>query len=124
MSVSSVIQIRLDIKPITPASNIPPMAPWPWWPITGKMWGLQTNENTGVNHPSSVIQLRIIQSILMKELKFVLVGVNLNFAGMLLWLMASAPGKGEIHYLKECFHKALKVKLKITYEWNELVLCM
>ena len=60
----------------------------------------------------------------MKELKFVLVGVNLNFAGMLLWLMASAPGKGEIHYLKECFHnKALKLKLNITYE-NELVLCM
>ena len=59
----------------------------------------------------------------MKELNFVLVGVNLNFAGMLLWLMASAPGKGEIHYLKECFHKALKVKQKITYE-NELVLDM
>ena len=31
----------------------------------------------------------------MKELKFVLVGVNLNFTGMLLWLMASATGKGE-----------------------------
>ena len=88
MSVSSVIQIRLDIKPITPAPNIPLVAPWPWWPITGQMWGLQTNEISGDNHPSSVIQLRIIQSILMKELKFVLVGVYLNFAGMLLWLMA------------------------------------
>ena len=40
-----------------------------------------TNENKGGDHPSSVIQLRIIQNILMKELKFVLVGVNCNLLG-------------------------------------------